>query len=421
MKPTIRVHNDIQYVIQETHLRIVILACLLAWCFAQFFTPIEYKMTVKLMYFLIIPMIGIALKSIIDITKESDLAHNASNRIFFQLLSCTVGVLLIIALHSTKHVVVVIRYLSVVLLLLFVYDFHYTHNPIRKQVVNEIFYFTFLAGIAINMILFGKNSDAVFFPGIGDKNITGVFVFLFFCYCWHYKRIMGICVCLIFILFMSGSRSLYGMMLLFFMVKYFRPLLIKISSLKLFKWRLSLKSSVHLLLLFLFTMGLSFYWINNIATAPLDAYREGFNDASNKMRFGANLYGLHKITEKEGILFIGYGDTLKEEWGIEEETPYSEHTRYLGVRLVQPHNCVLNLVLRLGLLPGILYLIFLGRLLDHLRCNRNLEYYLPLLINGCFMHSLFSGPFLVFWAFLLYITKYDPQPSYKLAIRKNDQ
>lgn len=161
-------------------------------------------------------------------------------------------------------------------------------------------------------------------------------------------------------------------------------------------------------MIFVFICIISGFWISYIDVNPLSQYREGFNDSSNKMRFAANIYALDRINNDASLLFIGYGDDLKKELGISDDVNIKQHTKYMNERLVQPHNSILNLFLRIGIIPAVIYFLILSYILDKLSTVNNCEYIFPYLINTIFMHSLLSGVWLGLWILILFfVNDYD--------------
>ena len=77
----------------------------------------------------------------------------------------------------------------------------------------------------------------------------------------------------------------------------------------------------------------------------------------------------------------------------------------IKVRLEQPHNSILNFVLRAGIIPGFLYFNLLAALLEKINRKDNCPYLYPYMLNGMIMHSLFEGVWLIFWLVILLMPK----------------
>ena len=267
--------------------------------------------------------------------------------------------------------------------------------------VQELYYWCFLSGIVYNM-LFLDSTFAVhkvsFFTAIGDQNYTGLFMFLFFAYSVKAKRILGIIAFLIFYLTMTASRGLTAMLLVFLVVEVFRGTAWRISCHSVFNktWKL-------LCILFLGTVCFSCFWISFVSVGSVSGYRESLNDGSNKLRFSANVYALRRLVSEPGLVIYGYGYDLKNVIGIEDDKPYADHTRFNGVRVVQPHNSTLNLFVKIGVLPAILYLLVVSILVDRLKSRASYATILAYLFNSCFVHSLFSSLWFAYFIFTLFL------------------
>lgn len=270
--------------------------------------------------------------------------------------------------------------------------------PVRANLI-KIFYWLFFVFVLVNIVAYGRLDADFFFPGTMDKNYTGILVFLLFLLSFCVKKPMGVVLSSFYLIFMTESRSIYGMLILFFFVKVFRTQIW--NALCFFRLK---KAFRQFIVLFLGIICLSFFWIHFVAVSPLSDYRQGINDGSNKMRFAANIYAEQQMEQRPQFLYYGLGDDIKVVFGIDSED-FSEHTRFMGVRLVQPHNSFLNMMLRIGIIEAIIYFAFLGYILDRIKSKKNIEYYLPYLINACFMHSLLDGPYLVIWTFILMISQ----------------
>lgn len=292
----------------------------------------------------------------------------------------------------------IIKNYIVVFILWNLYFFEKDESSDRKiGALASVFYWIFLIFIIFNLINIKNIAGNYTFEIINDQNFTGLMIFLFFIFSWHFKRILGIVACSYFILFFSSSRGLFGMLAFFFLCVLFRENLYFILK-KLFfpVWKL-------MFTLFVVVMLLSVYWVNSISINELAEYREGLNDGSNKMRFSANIYAMKLIEEDGNLWFRGYGNDLKDILGIEEEKPLNEHTRYNDVRLVQPHNSFLNIFLRIGIIPGIIYLGIISLIINKYFNKNTIEFIIPYFINASFMHSFFSGPWFILWLLILYL------------------
>ena len=149
-------------------------------------------------------------------------------------------------------------------------------------------------------------------------------------------------------------------------------------------------------------IGFSLYWVSNFSTSTLQPYRQGLNDESNKIRFTANVYALDMMQKDSKLLYRGYGLDLKNVMGVADED-YAKHPRVNDVRLVQPHHSIINVLLRLGIIPGIFYFIIVASVLDFLYNKQTVEFIFPYLLNTMFMHSLLDGFVFAIWLIIVYM------------------
>lgn len=317
------------------------------------------------------------------------------NLTYFFLILFSISIAVIFNAYTYDDIIKNFFFLCIILTC-----FSLVSKPIEISVINniaDIFYWLFFMGIVANMFTPLVINNTYAFKAIGDQNFTGVLVFLFFLLSWHQKRILGIILCFSFLLFMSSSRSLYGMFFIFFLCFFLRAFIFSVLK--------NIFPSMGRLFCGLIVMivVLSYFWLNIVAVNPLSAYREGFNDGSNKMRFAANVYAINLLRAEPELMLSGYGSQIKSKLGIEEEKSLGEHTRFEDVRLVQPHNSFLNLFLRMGVFPTLLYIFLLSKILERYYTKSNIEYIIPYLINASFIHSCFSGSWLLVWLFILFI------------------
>ncbi|MCC5425073.1 O-antigen ligase domain-containing protein, partial [Clostridium botulinum] len=155
------------------------------------------------------------------------------------------------------------------------------------------------------------------------------------------------------------------------------------------------------ILMFIITVSISYIWVYKVAIDGVKEYQQGLNDTSNKMRFVANIYAIDLIkNNKEELIFYGYDNDFKDIFSI-YDYEIDLHRRFMGVRLVQPHNSILNINIRSGIIFSLLYFYILSRIIDKLYTKDNLEYILPYLFSTLFLHELLNRKFLVFWLILL--------------------
>lgn len=277
--------------------------------------------------------------------------------------------------------------------------------------VAEPFYWVFFVCLLINIIVSLAFQETVLvFSSLEDKNFTAVLIYLFFLLSNKLKHYGGIILTFLYLILLSTSRSMLLMIVLF----YFFQIVIIIKKKNNGKILLCKKLWKLFIIMFAFICVFSFIWVFYISAGTLSGYHESLNDGSNRMRFVANIKAMELFTKPYLTWFWGFGNKLTEYLGI-SSTNLAEHTHYLGVRLVQPHNCFFNMFLKIGIFPGIIYFTLLAKLLDRFNTVENIPYLLPYLINTMFMHSLLDGNFLMFWIFILAMPK---QPYVNVLGRK---
>lgn len=259
-----------------------------------------------------------------------------------------------------------------------------------------------IANIALN---FRSGLGDIGFESIGDRNFTAVSVFLLFLLSNRLGKLGGVLTGLIYVIFVSESRSMVLMILLFYASVFFLKITRKRGNIK-------IKAFWLLVVLTAFSIVLTYVWIYIIAVHGTDSYHVSLNDDSNLIRFVGNYKAIEMLTSNERPLLWGYGDYLLDYLGIADN-----FVRYMGVRLVQSHNSIINPLLRMGIIPGILYFAILGEVLDRYMKWKNLPYILPFLINALFMHSLLEMAWVTLWGLILLI----PQHRFngKLSIVSN--
>ncbi|WP_243249683.1 O-antigen ligase domain-containing protein [Clostridium botulinum] len=268
---------------------------------------------------------------------------------------------------------------------------------ISKQYLNRIIYITCLISIIIQLILGRYNTinGKISLSIIGDKNFSGVVIILFFMYCSKNKFLLGEILSVFFILILDSRASLLTLVL-FLVVKLFKNTIYVLLQ----RFRLN-KIYKLFILMFIITVSISYIWVYKVAIDGVKEYQQGLNDTSNKMRFVANIYAIDLIkNNKEELIFYGYDNDFKDIFSI-YDYEIDLHRRFMGVRLVQPHNSILNINIRSGIIFSLLYFYILSRIIDKLYTKDNLEYILPYLFSTLFLHELLNRKFLVLWLILL--------------------
>lgn len=298
-----------------------------------------------------------------------------------------------IAIITTKYS---IKYITFTLLffIIIIYNFYIEDFTLSKsgKSINKFLYVSIIISIIIQSLNYSP--DGFKLISAWDKNYTGVILFLFFMYCNKMKYKMGIVLSLCMTIIVN-SRGYILMIFVFYIVK-----LTKLRICKKRKLYITNKISNLLIIMFIFIGIFSYYWVYVIAANGVKEYQSGINDTSNKMRFAANIKTYRLIKNNKHLLINGYDNDIKEVLGLNYED-HSKHSIFEGVRLVQTHNSMLNIIIKMGIMFSLIYFTILSRILEKYNSIYNTEYIIPYLLNSMFMHSMLDGRFLLFWLLIL--------------------
>ncbi len=242
---------------------------------------------------------------------------------------------------------------------------------------------------------------------MGDQNYTGILVFCIFMYSLKRKYISGFVLTALYAAVFNNSR---GFISLFFVFAIFWG--IKKPVYRILNWREKKQQNLFIIFMLFtaFTILLSFVWVYRIsATSFTRVYKGSLNDASNRIRALSILRGLQMLNNPNETFLWGYGSKLLEVMGI-SGTDFASHPRFMGLRLAQPHNTAINLAVRIGIVPTVLYYYFLSKLISRYITEENIPYFVPFFLNSLFMHSLLIWQ----WLVLLVIILSMPQDKRRL-------
>lgn len=300
--------------------------------------------------------------------------------------------LIVLMLSPYNHISTIVLWLSLIYSFFFIQRVETIGAPSFFEKILWCFVFI----ISFATLFWGErfNGDITF--NNYDNNYAGVTIFLFFLFA-EKRNMFGRKVLFIAIL-LAGTKS--RSYLLLFAVFYF------IRLLKKMKLRLPRLDRKRLLVLFVIAivviLAFSYVWVNVISVGQLLAYRTSLNDLSNRVRFSANIYAWEEVLTNLNFttLFTGYGGSLKEIMGI----PHDDNVLYNGVRLVVPHNMILNTLVSMGWIPGIVFWWFMLCFISKYCTSENYEYIFPFLLNGMFLATNKPG-FLILWLLVVALPK----------------
>lgn len=239
--------------------------------------------------------------------------------------------------------------------------------------------------------------NGFYLPSIQDKNMSSVIIYLFMCFCYGRKYIIGIIISLVYIFFLDSRMAQIGL-LIFLIIEILKRKNYTNRFFKFFENFNSKKIFATILLSQLILIGFSYYCTYNIPITKISNYKESLMDGSNAMRVRANVYAVESIKKNKKLFITGYDSKIKDVLGV---TDIYNSTIYLGFRLVQPHSLLLNLILRYGLLYSIVYLIFVSCLISKYWTKNTMSCLLVYIFMNLILHSLFSSTYLIFIIFVL--------------------
>lgn len=365
---------------------IYIILTYITLCF--FIMPIKFEKTISIL-FIIISL----LKLFIELYKRRRLCLAISVKKIDILLYTLLIFSYILAILTTEYS---IKYITFTLLFFIAILYNFYNKDLEKQQDAKHFhkscYYIMLLSILFQYIMNTQENFSMWTAW--DKNYTGVILFLFFMYCNKMKYKLGIIVS-IYMSIILNSRGYILMLIAFYIVKIFKKTVCKVN-------KLLTRNKINriFIFIFIFTFIFSYYWVYVVASNGVKAYQEGINDTSNKMRFAANVKTYDLILNNKHLFINGYDNDIKKVLGVDSKN-YMEHTVFEGVRLVQTHNSMLNIMIKVGVLFFLIYFLILSRLLEQYKDS--LEYIIPYILNSIIMHSMLDGSFLLFWIFILYL------------------
>ena len=277
-------------------------------------------------------------------------------------------------------------------------------------VITCIYLIYFLILSFISGTLLAKN-NSFFLLSMQDKNLSGVIIFLYMCFCYNKKYKLGVILCIIYTIFLN-SRMTQIASLLFFGVEYLRnkSMFSKVLKLKLFSSMESKNIYFLIILSQIIMIGFSYYSTYNIPISQISKYQESLMDGSNAIRVRANVYAFETIKNDVKFIYRGYDSEIKNQLGVSD---INNSTQFMGFRLVQPHNLFLNLALRYGLIYTFIYLMYISHLVSIYWNNKTFSCLLAYIFMNMTLHYLFSNGYLIFLLFAL-----QPLVNNKLSIKK---
>lgn len=211
---------------------------------------------------------------------------------------------------------------------------------------------------------------------VGDPNISGLFMLLFFFLCVKIKFKSGIIIALVSTL-LFASRNYFLTLIFFFLIRIFEKAFTKIAS------------RMNFVILFIISNFIGIfvgeYFLNNVEVGigyNTDSSRLfSFNDKSNLLRFEANRLLIQSYSNNLDLALKGYG------------ADYESVFRPIGAII---HNSFLEVIAYTGLPLGILYFFVILRVVSGYYKPENFKFIFPYLFFCLFLHTGLQGlsPFL---------------------------
>lgn len=294
--------------------------------------------------------------------------------------------------------------ITFVFLALTFYEFNNSTEIVEDKKF-DYFYFILITWLIIFLIYsFLKGyigTENFCLPSSWDKNYSGVAIFLFLCYCIKKKYKVGIIVSAIYIFFLQSRLIILStaLMLVIWLGIYFLKKFKFINCTIKKVYSLKTRGIFCLILLMTIVISVFSYFVTEyVPISEISQYKESLYDTSNAIRVRANIYAIEKLKSDKSFIISGYDNNIKNVMGVDnEETAII----YEGFRLVQPHNFLLNLLLRYGLILTIIYLLIVSKIIAIFWNKENLVYIIPYLFMNMFMHSILSTTYLMCFIYIL--------------------
>ncbi len=234
---------------------------------------------------------------------------------------------------------------------------------------------------------------------VGDPNISGLFMLLFFFLCVKVNFKPGILLALVSIV-LFASRNYFLSMIFFFLIIVLEKPFAKIAS------------RINFALLFIVSNFIGIlvgeYYLDNVEVGI--AYDTGssrlfsFNDKSNLVRFEANRLLIESYSNNWNLALKGYGGD------------YESVFRPIGAII---HNSFLEVIAYTGVPIGLLYFFVILRVVSGYYVRENFKFIFPYLFFCLFLHTGFHGlsPFL--FVSILAISVEDDKQSRLLSQPRN--
>ena len=293
----------------------------------------------------------------------------------------------------------------------------------KQQVFNKTFlliiYLFSAIGIIAQLLVYRHYELNIPVLAVGDPNFSGLFLLVFFFFCWKNRFILGVVLSLV-CAFLFVSRAYFLALAIFFLVLFWLQRSnskIKIINglINLFFNKIFFNKSRFFLILIVANLSLLFfsiYFVQYIEVKtgydPRDLSRlQKLNDKSNLTRFTANYVWLNLIQKDSDIALFGVPSQYND--GGELAKLFER----LGSRVV-PHNSLFNIIAKRGILFCLGYFFIMNRIINKTYNKGNLKYILAYLVFSLFLHSAYGGAQLIFLIITLALPESKRKNKFKL-------
>lgn len=235
------------------------------------------------------------------------------------------------------------------------------------------------------------------FTNFADKNYAAIIVFLYCLYSLKKRYILGLLVSFAYILVSSTRLYILALILCALSILVAKSKFLQKHA----QNSMTVRNTMLLFIsMFILTVAVSYVWSYYVVGENTTSYQESINDTSNAIRTNSNLYAFRVLESDRDLLWRGYDSKIRDALGVGSDI-LTEHVSYLGLRIVQPHNSIINSLITHGVLYTILYYMMLSNILSKFFKPTNIMLWVPYLVITLVMHSMLSSFFLVFWVMVL--------------------
>lgn len=237
--------------------------------------------------------------------------------------------------------------------------------------------------------------------GAADKNRTALFVFLYFAYSVKHRKRIGIALSLAYPLFYLGRQYL---IMVFLLVLF----LLVASRLRMPELLSNLFNGKTYFIYFITSAVavslFSSFWVGVVMAGGVGEYKSGWNDSSNAVRMSSIQYVSEEMASDSSYIVYGLDSDIFKVLGISQDDTRRGQTYYVNglYRLVQPHQEVLNTLLKEGILMTLsIYGLISCLLSTTVRDRFDRATVLAYLLGSLTLHEMFINQSLMLLLFVL--------------------